>query len=131
MQLQLANQMQAMQDMFLTKFKKLKQKNKILFNKAIENHMKQDEESKNNTEAKRQQLGADPGDQTNENQSRNLPKVDSQSDNLTGQVTPQIEDASKLQEPESDKMPTASQQRAEQQILDQTKEKDAENENSA
>ena len=39
--------------MFLTKFKKLKQKNKILFNKAIENHMKQDEESKNNTEAKR------------------------------------------------------------------------------
>ena len=131
MQLQLANQMQAMQDMFLTKFKKLKQKNKILFNKAIENHMKQDEESKINTEAKRQQLGADPGDQTNENQSRNLPKVDSQSDNLTGQVTPQIEDASKLQEPESDKMPTASQQRAEQQILDQTKEKDVENENSA
>ena len=131
MQLQLANQMQAMQDMFLTKFKKLKQKNKILFNKAIENHMKQDEESKINTEAKRQQLGADPGDQTNENQSRNLPKVDSQSDNFTGQVTPQIEDASKLQEPESDKMPTASQQRAEQQILDQTKEKDVENENSA
>ena len=42
MQMQLANQMQAMQDMFLTKFKKLKQKNKILFNKAVENHMQKE-----------------------------------------------------------------------------------------
>ena len=31
--------MQEMQDMFLSKFKKLKQKNKILFNKAITNHI--------------------------------------------------------------------------------------------
>ena len=46
MQMQLANQMQAMQDMFLTKFKKLKQKNKILFNKAVENHMQKEQESR-------------------------------------------------------------------------------------
>ena len=43
MQMQLANQMQAMQDMFLTKFKKLKQKNKILFNKAMESHMQNEQ----------------------------------------------------------------------------------------
>ena len=35
MQDQLAQQMQEMQDMFLSKFKKLKQKNKVLFNKAM------------------------------------------------------------------------------------------------
>lgn len=35
MQEALSTQMQQMQDMFLTKFKKLKQKNKVLFNKAL------------------------------------------------------------------------------------------------
>ena len=37
MQEMLAQQMQSMQDMFLTKFKKLKQKNKELFKKAVKN----------------------------------------------------------------------------------------------
>lgn len=37
MQEQLASEMQQMQDMFLSKFKKLKQKNKVLFNKAMRN----------------------------------------------------------------------------------------------
>ena len=39
MQMQLATQMQEMQDMFLSKFKKLKQNNKILFKKAVESHV--------------------------------------------------------------------------------------------
>ena len=37
MQEQLASEMQQMQDMFLSKFKRLKQKNKVLFNKAMRN----------------------------------------------------------------------------------------------
>ena len=37
--------MQQMQDMFLSKFKKLKQKNKVLFNKAMKKPTAKDEDS--------------------------------------------------------------------------------------
>ena len=76
MQMQLANQMQAMQDMFLTKFKKLKQKNKILFNKAVENHMQKDQESRSQINelsalAEKEGIDGEP------NETRNQPQMQS------------------------------------------------------